>query len=1076
MSTKLGIQLSEADFDKIKSMLHKTSYGVEFEGKIKIPSKITREKFRQCLAHLASYGKTMRKDNEVLDISVNGMRVSIKGPEAISLYCKTNSFNEIKKNTIIMKKRSLDRMDVYNYPIRISLSSETNVGKETEQGVFILENSSKVNKLFRLKKRFSVFTDDDLFRVDFTVVRSFSGEKIANVMSNAHESFEIEVEYIGQPKPKNSNKVIESFFDWLAEILSSLDGQEYVLSTQKKDEVLANYISIVSRFIFPSDNEHIQLKKAQYFMTKYPKKLFIGPQPVTLERVNVVDDPVENTISILSDYTVTEKADGERSLVFIDTRGDVFMINNRLQVKATNIKCTRMSYTNSVFDAEFIHNIKLICCFDAYIINNESISDLPLMTSDGKKSRYDLLQQIFTKGNFDFSSSSVQIHVKEFHLGTNTTSILEHAKNILSNAIMKWEYKIDGLVFTPAKLAVGASIPSDNTNFGGTWRHVFKWKPPQDNTIDFLLKIEMSPDGKSPITSRRNGLLYKHYGLYVGSPITTPKDYFENMFNNTGNTQNNSYIKRRFLPPDVVDPLVGTYLCQVENEQTNFKFENGDEITDECIVEMAYNIISRTWEPKRVRHDKTEEMLLTKNISANSYENALIVWKSIMYPIDETHITGKVKITRDMLPHEDAKYYARTFERFKSSSYTMLTFHNLWVKDLCLISKFKNKNSLLDLCCGKAGDLNKWINAGFKTVIGIDLNEDNIINHADGAYKRLASDKRISKDHLYAFISSLDAGKVITQDEFKNIKDDFTRNLADILWGYKAATNYMKPFNSICKNKFDVVSCQFAIHYFFKDDNSLDGFIQNVNNHMKDGGYFIGTCFDGEIVANMLKDVKQNEFISAEKNGKLIWKITKDFQEYQPKVIGQSIHVYVETINQTFQEYLVDFEHLKDKLSEYDIHLLDAERCEKLGIQYPSTGTFKSLFQDLQDKMQSPHSLAFKLQKSLKDVLEMSDEEKTFSFMNRWFVFRKTPNSKLVPVLKNNPKTKQSMKAVVNQQEEKKKNMEKKAKEQKTKRAKESKIMKKIPERTDEVEIEEVIPEQFITISTQQRQVPHKVI
>jgi mRNA (guanine-N7-)-methyltransferase len=43
---------------------------------------------------------------------------------------------------------------------------------------------------------------------------------------------------------------------------------------------------------------------------------------------------------------------------------------------------------------------------------------------------------------------------------------------------------------------------------------------------------------------------------------------------------------------------------------------------------------------------------------------------------------------------------------------------------------------------------------------------------------------------------------------------------------------------------FDIVNIQFALHYFFESTSKLEGFLQNVSENLKNGGYFIGTCFD----------------------------------------------------------------------------------------------------------------------------------------------------------------------------------------------------------------------------------------
>ena len=69
----------------------------------------------------------------------------------------------------------------------------------------------------------------------------------------------------------------------------------------------------------------------------------------------------------------------------------------------------------------------------------------------------------------------------------------------------------------------------------------------------------------------------------------------------------------------------------------------------------------------------------------------------------------------------------------------MQEFHNKYVKKSLIWAAVKEvedvtKNiKLLDLCCGKGGDLFKWQSANIKKVLGIDFSKDNIYNRNDGA-------------------------------------------------------------------------------------------------------------------------------------------------------------------------------------------------------------------------------------------------------------------------------------------------------------------------------------------------------
>ena len=54
-------------------------------------------------------------------------------------------------------------------------------------------------------------------------------------------------------------------------------------------------------------------------------------------------------------------------------------------------------------------------------------------------------------------------------------------------------YKYDGLIYTNINYPVGYdenNVWDYDTNTHRTWKSNLKWKPPEENTIDFLVKFE----------------------------------------------------------------------------------------------------------------------------------------------------------------------------------------------------------------------------------------------------------------------------------------------------------------------------------------------------------------------------------------------------------------------------------------------------------------------------------------------------------------------------------------------------------------------------------------------------------
>ena len=86
------------------------------------------------------------------------------------------------------------------------------------------------------------------------------------------------------------------------------------------------------------------------------KKKFMAPQPVTL---NMNGINIESGGNIIANYVVTEKADGERYMLFIDDEQKGYLINNKLEVKYTGIIFNKIR-GEWLIDGEYITKDKII--------------------------------------------------------------------------------------------------------------------------------------------------------------------------------------------------------------------------------------------------------------------------------------------------------------------------------------------------------------------------------------------------------------------------------------------------------------------------------------------------------------------------------------------------------------------------------------------------------------------------------------------------------------------------------------------------------------------------------------------
>ena len=329
----------------------------------------------------------------------------------------------------------------------------------------------------------------------------------------------------------------------------------------------------------------------------------------------------------------------------------------------------------------------------------------------------------------------------------------------------------------------------------------------------------------------------------------------------------------------------------------------------------------------------------------------------------------------------------------------MRDFHNLFVKSQLIKKISKQDESLIDYAVGKGGDLPKWIHSKLGFVLGIDLSKDNIENRLDGACARylnyLQSHSVIPKALFLNGNSqkNIKSGAAFKDDKSKQIlKAVFGEGQKnEIVLGRGVYNNY-----GIVKDGFNISSIQFAIHYMFEDNNSLQNFLRNVSECTKIDGYFIGTCYDGNKIFNLLRDKEYGDSISIMKNDKKIWQICKKYSnknfESDETCLGYQIDIYQETINQYIKEYLVNFEYLTRIMENYGFVKLSEDELKTIGLTQ-SIGNFELLFNIMKTEVEKNKFL----KNRLGNAINMTDEEKKISFLNNYFIFKKVRNSDFDP-------------------------------------------------------------------------------
>jgi hypothetical protein len=120
-----------------------------------------------------------------------------------------------------------------------------------------------------------------------------------------------------------------------------------------------------------------------------------------------------------------------------------------------------------------------------------------------------------------------------------------------------------------------------------------------------------------------------------------------------------------------------------------------------------------------------------------------------------------------------------------------------------------------------------------------------------------------------------------------------------------------------------------------------------------------------------------------------VWSITKEYDEPMfddnESSLGYKVSVYQDSINQTISEYLVNYDFLTLTMEKYGFSLVPRDEARRMGLPEGS-GMFSELFNNMMGEIsrQPKKSLDYK------DAASMTPYEKDISFLNRFFVYKKT--------------------------------------------------------------------------------------
>jgi len=1006
-------------------------------------------------------------DNITGRFKMSDIRTEISGLHNIQSYCKTNDikqiYNEqfsclsfISKKLVINNTQKVFPVNMDDFNFRVSYVNEEKVKEGVKN--FILETWKKSKKEIRFLNRVTLSHKDYPFNVDISIVkyanktadkygRAGRGKIIpvysieeSNVFNN-EESYEVEIEInnrkIGPSTQFKSSKIITDLLRKVIKyVLSGLQSTNFPISYPEQRDVLQSYMKLIW--------------KDEFDPNKIMNKYFIGPNSVTLQMVNVAAiDENFNEPNVRKNFVVTDKADGDRHLMFINDTGKIYLINTNMDVIFTGAKTLNRDCFNTLIDGELIlHDktgrfINLYAAFDIYYYKKNDVRHLTFILLDGEKdvskSRYYLLKHFIGElnplsiiddgkkqgltiknilSNFKESNallSPIRISCKEFYPLNKKQTIFSGCNEILSKAREhRFEYETDGLIFTHSYFGVGSDKigqPGPKTKI--TWDQSFKWKPPKYNTIDLLVTTEKSANGddvikpifEEGISANLSTQLTEYKVLELRCGFNEKKDGYINpcqdiiddklpqFIQRNEEYTSNDYVPKKFTPTSPYMPNAGVCKIKLRLDDSGVKqmfSEENDVFTDNTIVEFSYNLDGEEgwrWVPLRVRHDKTGEYRRGQPQFGNSFKTANENWKSIHNPITEDMICTGLGIP-DINVDEDI-YYNKPSGKMKTEAMKM--FHNLYVKKMLISSVSKPGDNLIDYACGKGGDLPKWINSRLSFVFGVDYSSDNLTNRLDGACTRFLNFKKTNKNMPYAlFVNGNSAYNIKNGSAMLN---DKAKQITQSVFGMgikdpeKIGKGVSRQYGA-GENGFNISSCQFAIHYFLENPDMFQGFMRNIAECTKLNGYFIGTAYDGKLIFNMLKRVKPGESVQIIEDGKKIWEVVKNYSSDNFEDNSSSIGYKINVFQESINQTIPEYLINFDYLDRvmYDYGFKIISRDEAQEIGMPEgTGLFSELFTNMLEEIKKNKYKS----KDYGDSINMSLFEKKISFLNRYFIYKK---------------------------------------------------------------------------------------
>ena len=364
-------------------------------------TSINYDDFNRLIAVLKNHNFIINNSNNHYHLNITcknrsiKSRVQILGLNNIKKYCNTNiltdNFQIVDK--ALKKDSKLDKIKkIYKYNYRINYKTEKKLSEHNIES--FIKKFKNQEKIYRYIKRFTFIKEDCPFKIDCSIVKTSKKPSInikdSNVFSN-RSVYEVEMELlpriihppIGQCK--NIEPEIKKIKKYMKLIFSALQNTNYPIDNKKMINALKKYNSLAHKNIVNRKSSCLNDRGS-----------FFGPQSVTLQREKLKKETDNN---ILTNYCVTDKADGERKFLYIsdEDKHNVYLLDMNMKVQFSGLTS---EIKNTIIDGEYIEKLNEFWAFDIYYNNGKMVSNISFYDGDpNSNTRYNKLKSFVSDLN-----------------------------------------------------------------------------------------------------------------------------------------------------------------------------------------------------------------------------------------------------------------------------------------------------------------------------------------------------------------------------------------------------------------------------------------------------------------------------------------------------------------------------------------------------------------------------------------------------------------------------------------------------------------------------------------------------